>query len=576
MAFKDIVVRIFQLDKDWVTRITVAMLVMSVVWGILGIIDSLMVRVQETAWGLSTSLPLTPQEYYAAITLHGERTLFGFAQQAVFALFIYFTFKLLPITPRLRIIPEIAFVLINIGMMFIEGPILIISGPGFDNYFPATSWYYLAPLGLPAYSNYVVTPLFYIGWILNDIFVYLNGGWLIYHYYLYGKEIKEKLPIPILFFFIIILLFVFGYGGVFASNIWDILAFFGIVGVNSLANQIAFWIFGHAIVYMLWLPAVAALYLLIPILANRPLFSDKLARISAWLYLFFSGIVPIHHLYLVNLDPVIKLIQEILTYGVVVPSMLTFFNLWATTKGAQIRWNVISAFTATAFAGSIAAGVTGISNATIAFDAIVHNTLWVVGHFHTMILLGIVPAVMAVLYFAIPMISGRQWYSNFLAWIHYWGYLIGSSIMVVFFDQLGLTGILRRSEIYPLAQSIINSEVMVTIGGFIASFSTLAWFINLVLTLLRGRAIVLEGLSLGNVVETVAMALSTPTLPSLYLKGKSSNIAFLSVGIISAITGIIMVTLTTSYSFVNWLWIIFLIIGIFFIMISFKNILKIR
>lgn len=56
---------IFQLDKDWVTKITMAMIVMSIVWGALGVIDALMVRIQEVPWGLTQTLLLTPQEYYA-------------------------------------------------------------------------------------------------------------------------------------------------------------------------------------------------------------------------------------------------------------------------------------------------------------------------------------------------------------------------------------------------------------------------------------------------------------------------------------------------------------------------------
>jgi len=83
----NLVVSIFQLDKDWITKITMAMIVMSLIWGILGVIDALMVRIQEATWGLSVTLPFTPQEFYASITLHGMRDLFGFAQLLEFAIF---------------------------------------------------------------------------------------------------------------------------------------------------------------------------------------------------------------------------------------------------------------------------------------------------------------------------------------------------------------------------------------------------------------------------------------------------------------------------------------------------------
>ncbi len=140
------------------------MLVLGVIWGLLGVIDSLMVRIVESMWGTFGVLPLTPQEYYASITLHAERDLFGFAQQVIYAIIIYFTIKLLGLEPRAKWLLNIAFILLNIGMMFMEGPILIINGPGFDNYFPSTSWYYLSPIGIYGYSWYVVSPFFFIGW----------------------------------------------------------------------------------------------------------------------------------------------------------------------------------------------------------------------------------------------------------------------------------------------------------------------------------------------------------------------------------------------------------------------------
>ncbi|BAK54723.1 cbb3-type cytochrome c oxidase subunit I [Sulfurisphaera tokodaii] len=507
MGLKDIIVALFQLDKDWTTRIVMGMLVLGVIWGLLGVIDSLMVRIQETMWSTYGVLPFTPQEYYAGITLHAERDLFGFAQQVIYAIIIYFTIKLLNLQPRAKWLLNLAFVLLNISMMFMEGPILIVTAQGFDNYFSATSWYYLSPIGIPNYSLYVVSPLFFIGWILNDAFVYLAGIWIVYHYYLASKQIKEKLPVPLVFFLMIILLFMIGYSGVTVADVWDILAFAGIVGLNVIANQIAFWIFGHAVVYMAWLPAVAAMYLLIPTLANKPLYSDKMGRVAAVLYLIFSNNIPIHHLYMVNLPVTLKVLQEILTYAVTVPTFMTFLNLWATAKGANVSWNVITAFTATGFAGSIFAGVTGISNATISVDAIVHNTMWVVGHFHAMILLGIVPEAMAVLYFMLPMMTGRSWYSIRAAWVHFWGYLIGSILLDIGFELLGLDGILRRAEIVPRVPYIIDAENLATVGAIIAELATLVWFLNLVMTLVKGRVLKAEGLSLGQLINTVAMQL---------------------------------------------------------------------
>jgi len=582
VGFKDLVVALFQLDKDWTTRIVQAMLVLGVIWGLLGVIDSLMVRIVESMWGTFGVLPLTPQEYYASITLHAERDLFGFAQQVIYAIIIYFTIKLLGLEPRAKWLLNIAFILLNIGMMFMEGPILIINGPGFDNYFPSTSWYYLSPIGIYGYSWYVVSPFFYIGWILNDLFVYLAGIWIVYHYAIAARNLKEKLPVPLVFFLMIILLFMIGYSGVTVADVWDILAFYGVTGLDPIANQIAFWIFGHAVVYMAWIPAVAALYLLIPLLSGNPLYSDRMGRVAAVLYLIFSNNIPIHHLYMVNLPIALKVLQEALTYAVTVPTFMTFLNLWATAKGSKnTPVNVITLFTVTAFAGSIFAGVTGISNATISYDAIVHNTDYVVGHFHAMILLGIVPAAMAVLYVMIPMMSGRQWFSAKMAWVHYIGYVVGSILFDIGIETAGLDGIVRRAEIFPRYPLVVSAENLATVGAIIAQLATLVWFLNVVLTLVKGRVITAQGVGLPQLVGNIGLALSwEAAFPAVTNLGRSARIskAISGMGAL-AILGGILVFVSAAFlligkdidymvgTSVEWVWITLLTIGILLVAI---------
>jgi len=500
---------IFQLDKDWVTRITMGMIVLSLIWGILGIVDALMVRVQEASWGLAQTLPLTVQEYEASITLHGMRDLFGFAQQLILAVFIYFTFKMLNIQPRLKWMFNLGFVLFNISFMLFEGPIVITTQTGFDNYFSATGWYYLAPIGVNGYSLYVVSPLWYIGWILLEVGIYLMTGWYVYHFYLASRNLKEKLPIFLVFGLVVGILILESYSGSFITALWDLLAFYHIVGYNIIADQISFVTLWHGIVYIVWFPAVAALYLLIPMLSNRPLYSDKLARVSALLYLIFAtGPLGIHHLYMVDLPVPVKIVTEVLTDGIIVPSMMTFFNLWATVKGANIQWNILAALTTMSFAGSIYGGVMGISNSVIAYDAIVHEGMYVVAHFHAFILFSIVPAGFAALYLMIPMMTKRMWYSAKLAWIHFWGYTVGVIMVVLGFSYLGITGLIRKEMIYPISSTFVTGQLITTVGAIIGNLATVGWLINLVLTIVKGRVVEREGLNLGELTTSIAMALN--------------------------------------------------------------------
>src|SRR5579875_498630 len=139
---------------------------------------------------------------------------------------------------------------------------------------------------------------------------------------------------------------------------------------------------------------------------------------AAILYFAFSGIVPIHHLYLTVFPYWITIAQEVMTYGVVVPSIMTFFNLWATTKGVKnVRWSV--------------------------------------------------PAAFAAIYLIQPLVMRKGWYSKRFAWLHFWLTLIGAAGISIFMDDLGLDGILRRSMTFPLVGSVPLDEVLLTVSALI-------------------------------------------------------------------------------------------------------------
>jgi cytochrome c oxidase subunit 1/terminal oxidase heme-binding subunit I len=132
-----------------------------------------------------------------------------------------------------------------------------------------------------------------------------------------------------------------------------------------------------------------------------------------------------------------------------------------------------------------------------------------------MIFWSIVPAGFATLYYMVPMLTGRQWYSNKIGWIHMIGYMIGTTMVIYGMDALGLAGLIRKAEIFPLIPAYITPEVIATVGAVIADVATLGWLGNLVLTLLKGRTGNFENLSVDEAVSTVAMYLSAPSLADI-------------------------------------------------------------
>jgi heme/copper-type cytochrome/quinol oxidase subunit 1 len=121
--------------------------------------------------------------------------------------------------------------------------------------------------------------------------------------------------------------------------------------------------------------------------------------------------------------------------------------------------------------------------------------MWVVGHFHGFILLSIVTSGFAVLYIMIPMMTGRSWYSSKLMRAHFYGYLVGALMVVLGFDELGLTGLIRRAETYPLSQTFVTGELMTSVGAVIADVATVLWLVNLVLALVKGSVVNVDSIT---------------------------------------------------------------------------------
>ena len=135
---------------------------------------------------------------------------------------------------------------------------------------------------------------------------------------------------------------------------------------------------------------------------------------------------------------------------------------------------------------------------------------------------------------------------------------------------MGFYGVVRRAEIYPRFPGLIEAEALATVGAVIAELSTLVWLLNLVLTLVRGRSVRLEGLSLAQIAGTVAMSMEWPsTLVPTIRFSKSHRSALTSLISIAIIGGILIFVSTfflvfagDTYTANTWIWISMLTFGI--------------
>ena len=156
--------------------------------------------------------------------------------------------------------------------------------------------------------------------------------------------------------------------------------------------------------------------------------------------------------------------------------------------------------------GSIAGGLTGPDNNTPSFDVDLHNTLFIISHFHAFTVLSITGGGMALAYAFFPILVGRFWYSPVLSRIHFAFTAIGGSGLLLFFDELGNSGILRREVIFPAVGSVPLYQLGLLVSIVVILVGQLFFVLNAVLTVFRGRIVAADRLGFAEVVRAAAQS----------------------------------------------------------------------
>ncbi|MGG1631346.1 b(o/a)3-type cytochrome-c oxidase subunit 1 [Rossellomorea sp. NRS-1567] len=350
--------------------------------------------------------------------------------------------------------------------------------------------------------------IFYLGLTFVVVGSWFGGAGMIIKYVSWRKENPGQ-PSPLLTFMAIIntVLWIVATIGVAGTVLFQLLPWsLGLVDrVDVLVSRTLFWYFGHPLVYFWLLPAYMAWYVIIPKIIGGKIFSDSLARLSFILFLLFSIPVGFHHqLVEPGIDAYWKFLQVVLTFMVVIPSLMTAFSLFATfemygrSKGAtglfgwfkKLPWG--DARFTVPFIGMVAfipAGAGGLINASNQMNQVVHNTIWVTGHFHLTLATSVVLTFFGISYWLVPHLTGRVLTKamNKLAIVQAIVWSVGMGIMSGAMHAVGLLGAPRRSSFStygdaPQALEWIPYQVAQAIGGtilFIGIILVLYIFINL-------------------------------------------------------------------------------------------------
>jgi len=257
-------------------------------------------------------------------------------------------------------------------------------------------------------------------------------------------------------------------------------------GGDPLLFQHMFWFFGHPEVYVMILPAFGVISHIIPTFARRPIFG-YLSMVYAMVAIGFVGfIVWTYHMYTVGLDIDTRTYFTAAVMVLAVPTGMKVFGWIATIWGESIRLETPMLWAIGFIFLFIFGGITGVVLSSSGTDIALHDTYYVVAHFHYVLSLGAVFSIFAGIYYWIGKMSGRQ-YPEWAGKLHFWVTFFG--VNLTFFPQyfLGLAGMPRRYIDYP--DAFTGWNYVSSIGAFIWISASLFFILVIVYTIKAGRPV---------------------------------------------------------------------------------------
>ncbi len=263
-------------------------------------------------------------------------------------------------------------------------------------------------------------------------------------------------------------------------------------GGSPLLWQHLFWFLAHPEVYVLILPAMGIVAEIIANNTRKPLWGYRSIVYSAVFLGFMSFMVWAHHMFLTGMGTAISTFFQTTTMIISIPSVIIISSLVISLWGGSIRFTTPMLF-ALAFLPMFGiGGLTGLPLGLATSDIHLHDTYYVIGHFHYIVAPGTILALFAGIYHWFPKITGRKM-NDTLGRIHFWGTFVCMNVIFMPMFIQGLAGVSRRlydgGAQYAHAQGVLQWNVVMSVGAWVMFVFQLPFIYNLFRSIKKGQKV---------------------------------------------------------------------------------------